>query len=304
MKYIVTGPTIINDIAYADGSRSRAHLGGSIFCVAGIKLWEDDCLYVSNVGDDFSEYYGKWMERNHCSFDGLQYTLPHTQYTELKYDEEGLHSEESIYGKEEERLVEQKDLISAGLLASYCDESTRGIYIEASESNPFWEETERIRSRSNARIMWELPTSAAVTPSCRQKVFEVLEKTDMYSVNLPEAKALFDVSSEEEALNRIKELGIPCFFRVGSRGSYMVADGEAAFAKSLTVGEIVDPTGCGNCSTAAAMYGFCEGLSLYKTAASANISAAYNLLQYGPYPEVNDAVRKEAHRILAEKYSE
>ena len=33
---------------------------------------------------------------------------------------------------------------------------------------------------------------------------------------------------------------------------------------------------------AAALYGWCEGYTLQKTARLANISAAYNLLQYGP----------------------
>ena len=49
MKYLVVGPTIINDIIFADQSRKDQVLGGSIFCVAGIKLWCDDCLYLSAI---------------------------------------------------------------------------------------------------------------------------------------------------------------------------------------------------------------------------------------------------------------
>ena len=123
----------------------------------------------------------------------------------------------------------------------------------------------------------------------------------MYSVNYPEAKALFHVAAEEEAVQKITELGTPCFLRMGSKGSCMIAQGKAEFAKSLTIGEIVDPTGCGNCSTAAAMYGWCEGNSLYETAMIANISAAYNLLQYGPYPEITEKVRVQARQLLKER---
>ena len=46
MKYLVAGPTIVNDILLADGSEKQQILGGSVYCVAGIKLWCDDCLYA------------------------------------------------------------------------------------------------------------------------------------------------------------------------------------------------------------------------------------------------------------------
>ena len=98
MKYIIAGPTIVNDIIFADGSKSKEHIGGAIFCLEGIKIWSDDCLYVSNVGKDFSQYYGKWMDTNNCSYNGLNFNLPHTQYTTLIYDHNGLHSERSVYG--------------------------------------------------------------------------------------------------------------------------------------------------------------------------------------------------------------
>lgn len=298
MKYIVVGPTIVNDILFADKRKSRGHIGGSVFCLEGVKVWEDSCLYISNVGKDFAEFYGEWMTANHCSYEGLRYTLPHTRYTELVYEENGLHSELSVYGPEEEALVEKLDFITAAQIAGYCAEDTKGIYIEASETNPFWDELTVIRTKSQAKIMWEIPTSAAMTAERRNKVIECIGKTDLYSVNLPEAQALFSAESEEEAVEKIKAFRVPCFFRVGKRGSYMIANGEASFAPSVVIGKIVDSTGCGNCSTAAAMYAYCEGNSLYDTARMANIAAAYNLLQYGPYPVIGKKVREEAGKLL------
>ncbi|MCC2254291.1 hypothetical protein LKD70_07610 [Ruminococcus sp. CLA-AA-H200] len=53
MKYLVYGPTIMNDIVYADGTTDKYHMGGVVFCMAGIKLWDDDVLYISNVGDPY-----------------------------------------------------------------------------------------------------------------------------------------------------------------------------------------------------------------------------------------------------------
>lgn len=166
---------------------------------------------------------------------------------------------------------------------------------------PFEDEMGWIREKTDARIMWEIPTSAAMTKSRHGKVVECIQKSDMYSLNYPEAKVLFGVETKEDVIKRIKELRIPCFFRVGKEGSYMIADGEEAFAKSITVGQVVDPTGCGNCSTAAALYAWCEGNSRYQTARMANISAAYNLLQYGPYPEITETIRCRARELLSEE---
>ena len=275
MKYLVVGPTIINDIIFADQSRKDQVLGGSIFCVAGIKLWCDDCLYLSNVGEDFDRFYGDWMRANGCSTAGLRYILPHTWYTTLTYGDQGLHSEVSIYGPEEEALV------------------------EASEADPLWDRLDEVRAGGKqAKFMWEIPTSATMDPARAPKVLETIRKVDIYSLNLPEAMSLFQADGEEAAIRAILELGTPCFFRVGKRGSYMIQDGKATFEPSLTVGPIVDATGCGNVSTAAALFGWCEGFPPQVTARLANISAAYNLLQYGPYPAATKQVREEAMGLL------
>lgn len=69
---------------------------------------------------------------------------------------------------------------------------------------------------------------------------------------------------------------------------------------SITLGETVDATGCGNCSTAAALYCYCEELDPTKVEVMANISAAYNLLQYGPYPDITSEIRKEAQKLASE----
>lgn len=300
MKYLIVGPTIVNDILYENGSVSKRNIGGSIFCLEGVKIWTDDCLYISNVGADFSDYYGKWMEDNHCLSTGLQYILPHTQYTLLTYGEEGLHSEKSIYGSEEEKRVEELDIISARQVAEYCNEDTKGIYIEASETNEFWNGLSEIRNKSMAKIIWEIPTSAAMIKERKSKVLEIIKKVDLYSINLPEGMSLFEKNTEEEVIEEIIAIEIPCFFRVGKRGSYMIIDGKAHFAKSLLVGEIVDSTGCGNCSTAAAMYAFCEGYEEQQIAVMANIAAAYNLLQRGPYRVIGEDTRKQAWKLVEE----
>ena len=221
MKYLVVGPTIINDIIFADQSRKNQVLGGSIFCVAGIKLWCDDCLYLSNVGEDFDRFYGDWMRANGCSTAGLRYILPHTWYTTLTYGDQGLHSEVSIYGPEEEALLETLDTIDPAHIAAHCRGVTpAGSTWKPPRPIPLGPPGRGARQAESRRNSWEIPTSATMDPARAPKVLETIRKVDIYSLNLPEAMSLFQADGEEAAIRAILELGTPCFFRVGKRGSY------------------------------------------------------------------------------------
>jgi sugar/nucleoside kinase (ribokinase family) len=221
----------------------------------------------------------------------------------LIYGWDGLHDEKSVYGQEMDELINRIDVITARQIAEHCDEATKGIYVEASEKDELWEDLGEIRSKCGAKIMWELPTSAAMDEARKPGVFETIKSAGLYSVNLPEALSLFGAADEEGAVKAIAEFGVPCFFRVGKKGSYMIDERGAVFGKSIDVGKLVDTTGCGNASTAAALYAYCEGFELRKIVAAANLSAAYNLLQYGPYPAFTPEIRSEAQKRLDSELS-
>ncbi len=112
MDYYIIGPTIINNI-YVDGMLTRTKkLGGTIFALQGGLVWNESIGYISNVGKDFNQYYGEWFNHNQVSRNELKYTLPHTQYTRLYHGEDELHEEITIYGVEEEHLVEKLDILT------------------------------------------------------------------------------------------------------------------------------------------------------------------------------------------------
>ena len=70
------------------------------------------------------------------------------------------------------------------------------------------------------------------------------------------------------------------------------------FAPSyITPGE-VDPTGCGNASTAAAMTGLVEKRSFEEVGAMAAVAASYNARQYGPMAFMNQERRSEAEKLV------
>ncbi len=297
MKYIVVGPTIVNDIIFTDNTQVKQVLGGSIYCVAGIKIWEDDCLYISNVGNDFDSFYGEYMKSNDISYKGLNYILPHTWYTTLKYEKNGLHSETLIYGEKEEELLNEIDVVTSSMIANHCSDNTKGIYIEASETSEIFKNIKIVKDKTKAKIMWEIPTSASLDPSRKNDVLNVIKLVDIYSINVNEGLRLFNVTSESETIEKIIELNVPCFLRAGEKGSYMIVDKKAHFYASLNIPKVIDPTGCGNVSTAAALYGYCEGLHPEVIAKLANISASFNLNQFGPIPNTKE-VRDLAKALL------
>ncbi len=298
MKYIIAGPTIVNDVVYADGSRVDGMTGGAVFCAAGLALWSDSILYVSNVGPDFESYYGRFMDAYGFSRAGLRFALPYTNHTTLVYRPDGLHDEISVFSPDVEAEIDRLEPITARQVAEACADDTVGIYVEARESSAFWDDLPLIREATDAKLLWELPTSAATEPQRRAATLAVLPKCDLFSLNLMEARILFRQEDEAGVARVIREMGLRCYLRLGARGSRVVAPEGDAFVPSVTVGPIVDATGCGNASTAAALYGFCEGFEPRKTAAIANLSAAYTLLQVGPCPAVAPEMRLDAERRL------
>lgn len=305
MRYIVAGFTITNDIIFADKTKSCGHLGGAIFALEGVRLYTDDVLYVSNVGPDYEQWYGKFMEDNHLSSEGLHYILPHTHYNTVEYYPDGRYFEYSIYGDEFYKENLKLAHLTGPQVLDGCREDTRAAYFDSHLDEPIWHDggIKAIRDKG-VKLMWEIPTRDAIDPNLKEQVLDCINQVDMYSINRPESFDFFGVETEEDAIKAMIELGKPCFYRVGSKGSYMVADGTSVFVPSLLVGPIVDQTGCGNCSTATSMYAWFEGHDHIMTCLLSNIAAAYNLLQHGPYPVMDEKVAADAYGLALKRYKE
>ncbi len=294
MKYLVTGCTLLNDINFADGSKAEGFLGGTIYTVNGIKPFSDEVLFVTTAGADFEEHFGDYYRRNKLSTQGVEFVLPKTQYNTLEYAADGRWWEYSKYGKDFEKEWGPKAIIQASYITKHSSDQTSGIYFESSVEEPVWKNLVDIRKAApNAKIMWEIPTFDIDNPKVKNDIKALIDKCDIYSLNLPESMTYFDTKSEEESIEAIIALGKPCFFRVGIKGAYMIVNEEAWFAPSIGSDKSVDPTGCGNCSTGTAMYGYCEGLHPLKTVILANLAASLNVLQFGPYPLFTNELRTE-----------
>lgn len=299
MEYIVAGYTIVNDVNFADGSSVNAFLGGSAFSVAGIKMWRDSIGYVGIGGEDFMETHGEFYTKNNIAL-AVEERFPKTLHYVLNYFEDGSWEEICPDGGEYEDMVYDNSRFGADAFAAFTGEDTKGIYIEATLGSQIVYEFDKLKEMiPNGKIMWEIFTSELV-PEKYDDVIELIGHVDYFSMNFNEAKTFFGVETLEEAIERIKAIGKPCFFRCGDKGAYVVTPDEVTFLASMGVENCVDETGCGNCSTAASLIGLCEGLPAKETLAMANISAMYNTKQYGPWPYTDEKIRAEVEKLKAD----
>jgi sugar/nucleoside kinase (ribokinase family) len=289
VKYIIAATTMVNDLYFADGKVVKRLLGGGIYCIPGILPFCQDLGYVSACGPDFEDYYGDWFSANQLTTKGIRKDLSHTRYNAVEYLPDGQWREYSIYGNSYVLENEEKMMLRAKDLEVFCDSQTLGIYSESGVEEVYWNsELDKIREMApNAKLLWEVPTYNITDPIQRKQVLPVAKKTDLWSINLPEGKELFGLNSETEVIDALKDFAIPCFFRVGEKGAYLIHDNQAVFAPAYEIDKSVDPTGCGNCSTAASLVGFTQGWDPLKTVCAANVTAAYTAKQTGPIAVIN-----------------
>ena len=298
MEYIVAGYNMITDIYYADGKVEKASPGGSFYSAAGIKMWRDSIAYVGTAGPDFNDYYGKFFADNEIETH-VSEVLPKTLCYDLYYAKDGSWTEKCSYGEEYEAMAKDVGRITPQMFAPLCDENTKGIYIEASLSAKIADNFPELKQlMPNGKLMWEINSEDLFDPSKKADIMERIEQVDVYSVNLHEARAFFSKETLEEVIAEIQHIGKPCFLRIGEEGAGFVTIDGAVFAPPVNVEQSVDPTGCGNCSTAAALIGFAEKLPMFDTVMMANIAAGFNARQIGPWPKVDEATRKKAGEML------
>lgn len=300
MEYIVAGYNMLTDIFYADGTMLTDCPGGSFYSASGVKFWRDSLSYVGTAGPDFDRWYGDWFRANgidcHVS-PCLPYTLKYT----LTYGADGIWSEECLYGDAYERMAKDVGRITPDMLAECVDGNTRGIYLEASLSAKIADCFPEIKALLPRGVfMWEINGDDLRDPSAKAAIDERIALVDAFSLNLDEAQAFFCTEDGDRILQGLANYGKPCFFRLGEKGAGLVRCSGSVFGSSIGTESSVDPTGCGNCSTAAAMIGLAEGLSDEITVAMANLAAAYCAKQYGPFPCVTGEIRSQAAFELQE----
>ena len=298
MKYLVTGTTIVDYPRFPDGTGVDNVLGGcGVYSYSGVRMLTDEVEFTAKTGEDFDEYFGEYFRLNNISTDYLDVVTPHLMRTRIEYRANGSYRAVPVPGSPSydeapelhcrtESFTKYFPLVEKGL---YCFNNVRG----AAEA----------RDQYGFRIMLEGATG--VGPEYRDELLEGARLADIYSLNSNECKDIFRLQTEEECYETLLGIGRPCFFRLGTKGAAMIADGRSYFVPIVHVTDHEkDPTGCGNSSTAAAMWAWFEGYDPLMTTCIANTVAAYNSVQFGPVPRFTKELRENIFKKAEEVYKE
>ena len=130
-----------------------------------------------------------------------------------------------------------------------------------------FEKLRKIREKYGVKFMWEImympgKTGFGSPYFNMDKMKNAINIAGMWSLNRNEAADIFSIPREndEDIINELIKIegSEMCYYRCGSKGAYVVTGNSAYFCPLIDITSSVDPMGCGNCSTGAAMYAWCE----------------------------------------------
>ena len=294
VEFLACGNVMSDRIQNEDGTFNEWNMGGpAFFALTGIRLWTDKVKLVSRTGADFEDTYAKWMRQHNVSMESVRYELAnHNRFT-LSYREDG------SFGANPHQPGEHLGYLKTSPrdIDEACEgHNIKGMYLAQNTDQVFWEKLGKVKEKHGFKIMWEaeyLPKYAGVSrEDFYDQIMDTLKYADMWSINKNEASHLFGIpaDNDEDIINEIMKFPAEMmFYRVGNRGAYVITGNQAYFSPVIQpFGESVDPTGCGNNSTATSMYAQVSGYSPEEVGIIANISAGFNAAQKGPFKHYSD----------------
>lgn len=297
MIFAAAGIPITNEVRYANGEVVRDVLGGApVYAAAAVRLFADSAVYIANVGADFEALYGDFMRAAGIT-PCVEVLSDHTPYSILQYQPDGSYSFEELHG-----------MRNRGYLAVRpCDierniDRFTGLYLfDGLDNQTHWHAVAELRRRVGFRLMWEIEASSAVSENL-DLIRARARECDMFSINHHEASALFGTDDEGAIIAALREMDLPIYFRRGRRGAIMLAPGcPDADVPLISAGERdgLDPTGCGNSSTAAAFYAWSIRGDTRYAAVCGNVAAAICSCDHGPALANEDNRRLAAELVAA-----
>lgn len=307
MEYIAAGNVMVDTVHFKDGRENRNQIGGpALFAYTGIRLFSDESLLVSNVGADFDQYFDDWMKKNKVSAAGIKVRADYCNHSHLLYNEDGTYTSEKTTNPDYFwTFIENLGYLKTSpeeIEAHTKGGGVKGIYMAQNCDKVFWDKLGAIKKRDGFKMMWEIEG-----PFCKKeltdKILHAMQHVDIFSLNIQECENLSGIKGEAENIAFLKTLPVDMIlFRVGKKGLYTLQAGQHYFHPSAPVDKEVDPTGCGNTSTGAALYAYCNHpKDPIMVGTVANVAAGQNIRQFGAIPNF-DAVRAAATEQVAQLY--
>lgn len=306
-RFLACGNVITDQVIDFYGTVGPKRMGGpSVFALSGMRLWDDACKLVAGVGEDALDTYGKWLENNNLTNDSLHVVCECGTSHVLKYlNETGTKKEGGFTARLARENFGYMKTRPEWIDEACVGEGIQAVYLAQNVDRVFWRQLLEVKRKHGFRFMWELEfgglSNVDDQRTLYQRVMDVIQGADMWSVNMAEAESIFGIPQDrdEQIVREIMKMPVEfTLYRVGQRGAFAVTPTQAYFCPAIDVGPYVDQTGCGNCSTGAAMAGYSLGYDLKTVLVMANVAAGYNCLQWGVIPEFTTEQREEAWRIV------
>lgn len=314
IEYIAAGNVMIDTVEFLDSPEmNRMAIGGpATFAYSGIKLWTDNVIQCSKLGADYLPIFKPWIEKNNIDTSGLKVICERCNRSHIVYQNRdgapGMVPTLNNAGKD--FFVKGTRWEDFGFMKTSPEDieaftkqgGVKGVYLAQNCDRVFWEKIREIKERDGFKMMWEIEGSVAYKEFLPSVIFAA-EIADIFSINIGEAERLFEVEGDEACIAELQKLPVSMtLFRVGSRGLYAVTPTDAYYLPPVP-SEIVDPTGCGNTSTGAALFAFANGDDPLMVGIKANIAAAQNIRQFGVIPDML-GVRQESYELADKLYEE
>lgn len=297
MKYVIASTAVTDEIWFADGKTVEKVAGGAgIYALCGIKLWSDEILLATGVGEDYKEIYKEWYTENHISMDGLVVKDKKTPKTLIQYFSNGEREETPLYGEEHYKKIE---LTPEELAPHFI--TAKGIYIFKNIDENYWTKIIELKKISQTIVMWEIACDATFYENL-PSVKRIAQNLEILSINLTEAKNLFGLDNLKDIVREFKTWNLKLvYLRRGSEGAIMITPSQTVEIPAEKNVTVIDPTGGGNSSSGAVLYGYCEGVDWKSCGKMGSISAAMCISQYGVPPRISLEMREEAIRKIKQE---
>ncbi|MEG1926145.1 MAG: PfkB family carbohydrate kinase, partial [Ruthenibacterium sp.] len=239
MKYIIAAGIHTDEVHLPDGTIAVNQGGCGMYAMAGIRVFTTDVLPISGIEDDFLSLHKDWYSRNGITTVGLTQRLDFHARTVITYYSDGTRTDAPTVGIAKNRT--RNALISE--VEQFCKQEIAGLYTFRNFDSHYIEELIRLKTEYKFKFMWEIAADGAV-PEYLDKIVEYSKNLDIFSINMDEAKKMFNTDNETE----IKEFfmnNFKCwvFLRIGSRGAYMITPGICVYCPSVPNASVVDTTG-------------------------------------------------------------
>ena len=313
--YIIAGNVMLDKVIFLDGSESgREHIGGpATFAYSGVRIWTDSVMQCSNLGADYETLFNPWLMENSIETAGLKVVCDRCNHSIMHFtDKSGAYAGPMQYKEsEEEHWLKNDAWQDFGYMKTKPEEieaftkgcNVKGVYVAQNADRIFWKKLGVIKKRDGFKLMWEIESPWSFKHYLHDIQEICSDNVDVFSINIEEAEHLFDCKGDEACIRGLQELDVDMtLFRVGNRGLHVVTREKTIHLKPAP-GPIVDPTGCGNTSTGAALYAYAQGMDPLMVGIMANVASSQNIRQYGIIPNFS-SIREESLQLASILYNQ